>query len=153
MEISGLGFRQEILASGQLPDAQEVSSRLIQKLDQDGDGMLSTAEVGERASHFADVDTDQDGLIGQEELIQQIESKMAEFGGFKPGEKPNIQKLKSMMGKMQQQFLLQGGPQGTGGASGQENDIFSMLDALETSEDDKERLKTLINDNPFDVFI
>ena len=147
MEISGLGIRQEILASGQLPDAQEVSSRIIQKMDQDGDGLLNTSELGKHAERLAGADQNEDGLIGQDELVQQMEAKMAEFGGFKPGEKPNIHKLKSMMGMMQQKFTAAGGP------ASQENDLFSLLDSLETSEDDKQRLKSLMENNPFDISV
>ena len=145
MEISGLGFRQEILSSGQLPDAQEVSSRVIQKFDQDGDGFLSKYEMGSKADMFSEVDLDQDGLIAQNELIEKIESKMAEFGGFTPGEKPNIHQLKSMMGMMNQKISFEGG------AANQQNDLFSLLDSLETSEEEKERLKDIMESNPFDV--
>ena len=145
MEISGLGFRQEILASGQLPDAQEVSGRILQKIDQDGDGFLNAAELGDRIDRLAGADQDEDGLISQSELVQQIEAKMAEFGGPMLGERPGIQQLKSMMGAIQQKISLERGSLDQG------ENLFSMLDSLEGSEEEKDRLKQIVENNPFNV--
>lgn len=145
MEISGLGFHQEILSSGKLPDPQEVSGRMINKLDKDGDGLLQVNELdGRAADRLQGADANEDGLLSQEELIQQFESKMAEHGGFELGDKPDIQRLKSMMG---QHFL-------NGNLSSEESggDLLSILDNLESSEEDKEELRNAINNAPFDVF-
>ena len=145
MEISGLGFHQEILASGKLPDPQEVSSRMIEKLDKDGDGLLRVNELeGRVADRLQGADSDEDGLLSQEELIGQIEKKMAEFGGFELGKRPDIQRLKSMMG---QQLL-------TGDLSSEENssDLLSILDNLDASDEDKDEVIKAINNSPFDVF-
>ena len=144
MEISGLGFHHEILSSGKLPDPQEVSGRIIEKLDKDGDGLLQVTELeGKHADRLQGADSDEDGLLSQEELIQQFEAKMAEFGGFEAGKRPDIQRLKSMIG---QQFSLTE-------LSSDENtpDLFSILDNLDASEEDKEKVINAINDAPFDV--
>ena len=145
MEISGLGFHREIPPPGQRPDPQEISSRVIGKLDKDGDGLLQVSELeGHAADRLQGADTDEDGLLSQEELVQRIEEKMAEHGGFEAGKMPDIQRLKTMMG----QQLFAGGtpPEGEGA------DIFSMLDNLDVSDEDKEELKEAITNAPFDVF-
>ena len=145
MEISGLGFHQEILASGTLPDPQKVSGRMIEKLDKDGDGLLQVNELeGRFADRLKGADADEDGLLSQEELIQQFESKMAEFGGFEVGKRPDIHRLKSMIG---QQSFANGLS-----SDGEQPDLFSILDSLEASEEEKADLKEAINNAPFDVF-
>ena len=144
MEISGLGFHQEILASGKLPDPQEVSGRMIEKLDKDGDGLLQVSELeGRFGERLQGADTDEDGLLSQDELIQQFEKKMAEFGGFEAGKMPDIHRLKSMIG---QQLM-------TDSLSSEEesSDLFSILDALEASDEEKEEIKQAIQNAPFDV--
>ena len=144
MEITGLGFHHEIHASGKLPNPQEVSGRVIERLDKDGDGLLQVNELDGRISdRLQGADANEDGVLSQDELIQQFEAKMAEHGGFKVGQRPDIQHLKSMMG---QQFMNEG----LSGEEGQ--DLFSMLDNLDASEEDKEEIIKTINNTPFDVF-
>ena len=61
------------------------------------------------------------------------------------GNSEAIHQLKSMMGMMQQKMSFEPG------SVAQEHDLFSLLDSLETSEEDKERLKSMMEDNPFDI--
>ena len=144
MEISGLGFHHEIHAAGHVPDPGKISGRIIERLDKDGDGQLQVSELGDKAERLQGADANEDGLLSQDELIQRIESKMAEMGGFEPGQLPDIQRLKSMMG----QHLAQGGPIAGEG----QPDIFSMLDSLDASDEDKEDIKSAIENAPFDIF-
>ena len=146
MEISGLGFRQEILSTGKLPQAGEISSRLIEKRDQDGDGQLSANELGGNSERFSKADLDQDGLLSENEIIKQFESKLSQFG-FEPGEEVNIHQLKNKMGMLKSQFSIEGG------FGHKEDHLFSLLDSLESSDEDKERLKKIIHDNPFDMLV
>ena len=143
MEISGLGFRPEIHGPGHAPDPGKITGKIIERLDQDGDGQLNINEIGDKAAHLQAADANEDGLLSQDELIQQFESKMAEMGGFQPGQMPDIQRLKSMMG---QQFAFRGLEGGEGQA-----DFFSILDDLDASDEDKKEIQRAIENTPFDV--
>jgi hypothetical protein len=44
-------------------------SRLIQRFDQDGDGLVSEREFPGPPEHFVDLDTDGDGFLTSEELL------------------------------------------------------------------------------------
>ena len=144
MEISGVGFHHELLAAGRPPGPEELSGKIMQRMDQDGDGLLSVDELGDRADRLTGADTDEDGLISQEELLTRIEAQMAEFGGLQPGEQPDIQRFKSMMGHLAHQH----------GLDGHENQdhVFSILDELDASEEDKKSIKEAVVNAPFDVF-
>jgi hypothetical protein len=61
------------------PDADEIADRMISKRDEDGDGALSTEELGKLGDKLVDADSDGDGLISQEELLARISEKMAEI--------------------------------------------------------------------------
>ena len=142
MEISGLGFNHEVAFRGQAPDPQKISGHVMEKLDEDGDGVIRVDQLsGRHAERLSGADADQDGLITQDELIKGIEAKIAEKGGFPVGEKPDLQRLKSVMGMMAEQ-----GEFGDGS-----NDLFSILDDVDASEEDKEEIKSALLQAPFDV--
>jgi hypothetical protein len=62
------------------------SARMINNLDDDGDGSLSVEEMGEGpvADHFARIDTDNDGAISKEEA-EELAMHMGERGKHRRG--------------------------------------------------------------------
>ena len=140
MEISGLGFQHEIHGSGHIPDPGKITGHIIERLDQDGDGHLNVNELGDRAGRMQEADANEDGLLSQDELIQQFETKMAEVGGFQTGQMPDIHRLKSMIGE---QYALRGG-------DGQP-DLFSILDDLDATDEDKKDIQRVIENAPFEI--
>lgn len=69
---------------GTPPKPEEFAAKLIEDLDTDGDGALSTSEIGaaERPlpkDFLTQVDTDGDGKVSKDELTADAEKKFAQF--------------------------------------------------------------------------
>lgn len=80
-------------------DAQ-MSEALIKAKDGDGDGSLSSSELGVDTDQFAAVDTDGDGLATQAELTASLQAKREEL----------FSKIQSLMDEENAQALQSGGP-------------------------------------------
>ncbi len=81
MDINGMGH---MMANRQQPNAESISTRLIDKADTDGDGALSQSELeslGDKADRFAGADLDENGLLNQQELVAKI-NEIIESGGL-----------------------------------------------------------------------
>lgn len=103
MEIGSIGgMPQGMAMNGMRPQgpppgdpderASELSSKIMENADSDGDGLLSTEELGSSfSSDMLDaLDTDGDGLLSEEELSDGISSKMQEGrDAFMSGSKPS----------------------------------------------------------------
>jgi len=91
--VSAFGDRVEISGTGRMasirqmqasqrqseqpePDATGMSQYMMSILDANGDGSLSSEELGNLSGQFAEADTDSDGLIGQAELASAISTQM-----------------------------------------------------------------------------
>lgn len=84
---NGILTAEEIIAGGQ-ERAERRAARMIERLDSDGDGALSRAEIEDRRSPermFARLDTNDDGVVSEEEFA---EARMDRRGGGKrPGKR------------------------------------------------------------------
>ena len=72
-------------AQGTPPKPEEFAAKIIADLDTDGDGALSTSEIGaaERPlpkDFLAKVETDGDGKVTKDELTADVEKKFSQFG-------------------------------------------------------------------------
>jgi Ca2+-binding EF-hand superfamily protein len=75
----GQGMSMASLFAFQKPNAKDMVSQIFKDLDTDGDGALSTDEVGKAGKHAKDIlgaDTDGDGIVTQDELLSDITNKM-----------------------------------------------------------------------------
>lgn len=79
MQIQGMGQMMPFFGAGSMkpPDAIEMSGKILEEKDSDGDGVLSIGELGISEDRFSAADTDGDGFLSQDELIADI-SKMME---------------------------------------------------------------------------
>jgi Ca2+-binding EF-hand superfamily protein len=77
MTVSGLGQSMSILSMLQmkLPSANDIASKIMKKLDTNGDGVLSADEIskgGERAKMILGADANGDGNVTLDELLADI---------------------------------------------------------------------------------
>jgi Ca2+-binding EF-hand superfamily protein len=75
----GQGMSMSMLYGMQKPSASDIVSKILGNLDTDGDGALSTEEIG-KAGKFAKqllkADANGDGIVTQDELLSDITKKM-----------------------------------------------------------------------------
>lgn len=79
---NGLLTVEEMVATGQA-NAERRAARMIERLDADGDGALSQAEIEDRrnpARLFARLDANDDGVVSEEEFA---DARMGHRGGGK----------------------------------------------------------------------
>jgi len=81
MTVSAIGQSMSMLAmySMQKPSASDIVSKILGNLDTDGDGALSTEEIGKAgkfAKQFLKADANGDGVVTQDELLSDITKKM-----------------------------------------------------------------------------
>jgi Ca2+-binding EF-hand superfamily protein len=75
----GQGMSMSMLYAMQKPSASNMVSKILGDLDTDGDGALSTEEIGKTGKHAKDIlgaDADGDGVVTQDELLSDITKKM-----------------------------------------------------------------------------
>ena len=119
MEIgSTSGMQQGLRMEGMRPPpppensaehAEEMSTKFIDELDTNGDGVLSAEELALDSDEFADIDGDGDGLVSQEELKAAMQAQMEEMkaqfeadgaNGMTPPEASGLmQKMHDMAGE------------------------------------------------------
>jgi Ca2+-binding EF-hand superfamily protein len=80
MTISAIGQGLSLLSllGPKKPNAGDMASKIMGKLDTDGDGSLSTDEIGKAgkfASKLLSADTNGDGIVTEDELIDDITKK------------------------------------------------------------------------------
>jgi Ca2+-binding EF-hand superfamily protein len=93
VEISGMGrmaAMQQMQGMQQPPaqpgeDSSAFSQNMLDFLDSDGDGSLSTEELGSLSEKLSEADTDSDGLVSQEELASAFSAQMVSQSGAAPG--------------------------------------------------------------------
>ncbi len=95
--------------------AEEMSARLLEQQDADGDGLLSTEEFSIDSDKFAKIDEDGDGFLSQAELQVGAEAKMAEMkarfesegmnGMMPPADMATMQQMQAMGGGMGNQAM------------------------------------------------
>lgn len=142
---------------GEGPDpakmAEEMSRQVIEQLDSDGDGALSSTEAtGVSEETFATVDTDADGLLSTSELATVAQDQMDaiheafEMGGAEAGESAINALLKGEDGEFMQMLMPDPPPEGQGppppqqdiGAYQEQNDLWSsLLDSLKSEGSDR----------------
>ncbi|HEY6565618.1 MAG TPA: hypothetical protein VIY86_14110, partial [Pirellulaceae bacterium] len=85
---SGRGFANR----GGSPEM--IIERMLQKNDIDGDGMLSSEEVPERAMRLAEQsDANEDGLLDKDELVEGLrtmQERVRQEEGWRGGDRPNF---------------------------------------------------------------
>lgn len=120
---SGMGMRPMRPPQGDPQQhAEEMSAKLIEKQDADGDGLLSADEFSIDSEKFANLDEDGDGLLNQSELTTGAQAKMQEMkarmeaGGFSSEDM-----------EMMQQMRRNGGPRGS---SAQASHAYSSMQEL-----------------------
>lgn len=121
MEIGSIGGMQQAFQTnamrppGNRPPrdpaekAEGMSGRIMEQNDADGDGLLSTDELGSSfdSDVLAALDTDEDGLLSQEELQSGIQSRLEEGrAAFESGSEPSAENRDFM----QQMHSLAGDP-------------------------------------------
>jgi Ca2+-binding EF-hand superfamily protein len=94
----GQGMSMFMLYGMQKPSASDMVSRILSDLDTDGDGALSTEEIGKAGKHAKDIlkaDANGDGVVSQDELLSDITKKMQ--NGMMPpmGMQPNADDMAS----------------------------------------------------------
>lgn len=114
MEIGSMnGMQQGMRMEGMRPPppkgdpaehAEEMSAKIMEQQDADGDGLLSTGEFD--SDLLAALDEDGDGVLSQTELQTGIQSKMEEGkAAFEAGEMPSdenrefMQQMHSLAGE------------------------------------------------------
>jgi Ca2+-binding EF-hand superfamily protein len=81
MTVSAIGQGMSMLSlySMQKPSASDIVSKILGNLDADGDGALSTEEIGKAgkfAKHLLKADANGDGVVTKDELLSDITKKM-----------------------------------------------------------------------------
>jgi Ca2+-binding EF-hand superfamily protein len=89
MTISGIGHSMSMQSMFGMkpPSASNIASHIMDKLDTDGDGALSTDEIskdGKRAKKILEADTNGDGKVTMDELLAYISKKTAGMNGMHP---------------------------------------------------------------------
>lgn len=77
--VSGSGSGSnlyELMALKKQADAADLSGKVVDSRDADGDGKLTTKEINLSTESFTKADTDSDGVLSEEELAAGIESDM-----------------------------------------------------------------------------
>ena len=69
-------------ALGQMSDPDEIAQSIVEKDDQDGDGLLSLDETPLDEDRFNEIDADGDGYITAEELSADAQSHMESMEGM-----------------------------------------------------------------------
>jgi Ca2+-binding EF-hand superfamily protein len=67
------------------PSASNIASHIMDKLDTNGDGVLSTDEInagGKRSQNILEADTNGDGKVTMDELLADISKKIASISNF-----------------------------------------------------------------------
>ncbi|HOQ05829.1 MAG TPA: hypothetical protein PKY88_11515 [Anaerohalosphaeraceae bacterium] len=121
MEINGVERTGQMLSMMHLgkmkpPEPNELSSKILNALDTDGDGSISSEELtnaGQLGQKIAQADTDEDGTITAEEILAKITAKMEEMGitpssNFK--EKPDLNALKELLTRADAEMAQQNQP-------------------------------------------
>jgi len=120
------------------PLEDKLSEDIIDKLDTDGDGELSTEEL-EGYSELADADTDEDGVVSKEELVAKLKTKMEEMGMTPPpppeeGEEPDVTEMVNQAAE----------EMGTEGAQNGADMVSQLLTNLGFSEDDVDSFMSMM---------
>ncbi|MCE5271737.1 hypothetical protein LLH00_10690 [bacterium] len=129
-------------------DATSMSDQLISQLDTDGDDALSLDELGDLSENFAAADTNGDGVISREELLNSLSSKLDEMGGLPQMGKSGTQELnafKQMIGKT----IEQSGD--TSEAESNISRITDLLGELGLSGEETRSVLNLIQNARFDM--
>lgn len=120
-----MGMQGGMMQGMQRPsDPSEASSKFVDAMDSDGDGVLSETEFSvdgessESSEVFDVLDTNEDGFVSQEELEADMQSKMdsmqaraqsGSFGGIQTGgDSKTFQQLLDMIGSGADQDQPQG---------------------------------------------
>jgi len=89
------------------PSPTEMSNKVMQRRDTDGDNALTIAESGLSEAKFNTIDADRDGLISEKEMVSKITQKMNEMkermmnGGMgitSRGRMPDLQATQGLFG-------------------------------------------------------
>jgi len=86
MTVSGMGQSMSMLSLLQPPSANDIASRIMKKLDTNGDGVLSADEISKGGKHTKMIqaaDANGDGQVTMDELLAAI-SKYQQMGSMQP---------------------------------------------------------------------
>jgi Ca2+-binding EF-hand superfamily protein len=104
MSISGIN--QGMLGvSLKKPNAEEITSRILKKIDADGDGVLCSAELGtcgKLGEKISTADKNGDGLVSHHELLSKIMEKLESFENREPknGKGADINRIKCTLSEL-----------------------------------------------------
>ncbi|MGL1861359.1 MAG: hypothetical protein OCC46_02420 [Pseudodesulfovibrio sp.] len=133
MEIGSMGGMQQASQMngmrrphGPPPDAEELSSKIMEEQDADGDGLLSNGEFD--SDLLAALDENQDGTLSQAELQAGLQTKLDEGkAAFDSGEMPSTENMEFM----QKMHAMAGdNPQGgnsQGGSRSKASEAYSLM--------------------------
>ena len=142
--------------------AEELSAKIMERKDGDGDGLLSAQEFDIDSEKFANLDKNGDNLLSQDELTDGVASKMDEmrsrfqagdFDGISLPGMEDMGTMADMMGRMDQEAMqrmrsMSGGSRSQAMAS----QAYAMMqeamygsDAQETSANTDQMLLDALN--------
>jgi len=85
--LADISKHQPGMGGMQPPSAEDMASRIMEELDTDGDGVLSTDEISKSTEHSKDIlggDADGDGNVTMDELVADISKHQENMGGMQP---------------------------------------------------------------------
>ncbi len=90
-------LRTENTEAKGLPSAERLTNKIFDRHDDDGDGLLSSKELGDGAEIFAFADTDEDGSISKEETLEALSNRQQSVNSLKAYASSQGTTLKEMM--------------------------------------------------------
>jgi hypothetical protein len=129
------------------PSAADIGQKTIEEKDTDGDGVLSSSELGISEENFSLLDTDGDGVVSQEELVARISEKLQLLE--QDGERPDINALKSALAEIGVD-MPEGPPPPSEGQTG-DGMISQALDQFNLTDEEKTSLLDILRNQSFDA--
>lgn len=105
MEISAISSSISVQSRVSQRSAEEISTRVIEARDIDGDNRLTANELGRQAEVFSKVDSNSDGFADQQELFSALTKRLEERNNTTIEISLNINIIKANLGSLMADVL------------------------------------------------